>query len=429
MSFPGEHDQDDNWAKTWHRIAMVFEVKNADDPINEDLPWPSVRSSVTAAGVLTQLAKSARNLLLTHGMLFAFVVGIYKDSARIYRFDRAACVVSQSFDIKTTPWPLHELLWRICHYEAPVGGLPNGDPIPRLLGEDPTLFRASTQDKELVSAKCEETGQRPLSEDEWLACRWVTITKYDSKNRPLGSTRILLYRIRSLNPRLFSRATVVWEGYEEDTWKRLAIKDAWRQVARDREDIFYSKICNSMNGRSWRDVLEDYKFLHHNDQDWELPPFPFGPYKVDAEAPEAVPVELEDLLVEATLDPAIGELFGLVRMMCGYDLGAHERDKVKRKDPNPRPRHYEFYHRTISNACAQGEAPAEIDDPGYDERSHMRLVFETVGRPLSQFKSTRELVQGLRDAIYGTFNFCPPHRAAQVADTHQSTEVSDHPIV
>ncbi|EPS95934.1 hypothetical protein FOMPIDRAFT_1103409, partial [Fomitopsis schrenkii] len=36
-----------------------------------------------------------------------------------------------------------------------------------------------------------------------------------------------------------------------------------------------------------------------------------------------------------------------------------------------------------------------------NERSHMRLVFETVGRPLSQFKSTKELTRGLRDAIYG----------------------------
>ncbi|EPS95933.1 hypothetical protein FOMPIDRAFT_7878, partial [Fomitopsis schrenkii] len=263
----------------WHGIAMVFEVKNAADPINESAPWPSVRQGATATGVLTQLAKSARNLMLTHGMLFVFVVGIHKDSARIYRFDRAGCVVSRSFNIKTTPWPLHELLWRVCHYRAPAGDLPTEPLIPRLLGEDPTLFPASDQDKDMADEKCKETGQRSLSEDERQACRWVAIAKYDSDENCIGSTRILLYRVRSLNPQLFSRATVVWEGYEDRTWKRLAVKDAWRQVARDREDAFYDQIRESMQDRSWRDVLDDYKFMHGRTDGGKLrlPPFPFGP--------------------------------------------------------------------------------------------------------------------------------------------------------
>ncbi|EPS97657.1 hypothetical protein FOMPIDRAFT_1149766 [Fomitopsis schrenkii] len=400
MSFPGEDDHDDTWAKTWHRIAMVCEVKNAADPINESAPWPSVRQSGSATGVLTQLAKSARNLMLTHGMLFVFVVGIYKDSARIYRFDRAACVVSKSFNIKTTPWPLHELMWRICHYEAPVGGLPTGTLVPRLLGEDPTLFRASEQDKVMVDKKCQETGQRTLSEDEWRACRWVTVAKHGSEGELIDSTRVLLYRVRSLNPRLFSRATVVWEGYEDVTWKRVAVKDAWRQVARDREDAFYDQIRDSMQNRSWRDILDDYKFLHRNNEEREITPFPFGPYKVSAEGPRDFPSDLEELLVEAELDPAIGELFGLTRMKYGDDLGARKAKPARSEDSTyPRPAKYDFYHRTI----LKGKRGA-ADKGGtfeYNERSHMRLVFETVGRPLSEFRSTRELTRGLRDAIYG----------------------------
>ena len=193
MSFPGEHDGGDTWAKTWHRIAMVFEATNADDPINESAPWPSVKQGMEATGVLIQLAKSARNLMLTHGMLFVFIVGIYKNSARIYRFDRAACVISKSFNIKMTPWPLHKLLWRICHHEVPVGGLPTGRLVPRLLGEDPTFSPASEQDIDAADQRCKETGQRPLSEDERRACRWVTVTEYNAKGKVVRSTRILLY--------------------------------------------------------------------------------------------------------------------------------------------------------------------------------------------------------------------------------------------
>ncbi|KAI0730061.1 hypothetical protein C8Q72DRAFT_776846 [Fomitopsis betulina] len=364
MSFPGERGENKTWAKTWHRIGMVCEVKNADDPINESAPWPSVKQGVTATAVLTQLAKSARNLMLTHSMLFVFVVGIYKNSARIYRFDRAACVVSKSFNIKTTPWPLHELLWRICHYDAPVSGLPGKGLVPRLLGEDPTFSPASEQDIDAADQRCKETGQRPLSEDERRACRWVTVTEYNAKGKVVRSTRILLYRIRSLNPRLFSRATVVWEGYEDKTWKRVAVKDAWRQVARDREDVFYAQIRGSMSHRSWRDLFEDYS-----------------------------------------------ELFGIAYMTYGDDLGARVvADSAARRNGDGQrsqlsPPLYDFYHRTNSSQRLQG---AKADDPGYNERSHMRLVFETVGRPLSQFQSTKELIKALRDAIHG-------HRQAYLA--------------
>ncbi|KAI0733683.1 hypothetical protein C8Q72DRAFT_966962 [Fomitopsis betulina] len=334
MSFPGESDPDDTWVQTWRRISMVFEV-NPTDPMDESPPpWPSVDPGVQETGVLTQLAESARNLMMTHGMLFVFVVGIHGKFARIYRFDRAACVVSRAFNIKMRPWPLHELIWRVCHYEAPVGGLPTGPLVPRYLGEDPTLSRAFQQDIELVDEKCKETGQHPLSEDERQACRWVTIAKHDSDGRPISSARVLLYRVRFLNPQLFSRATVVSDGYEEHTWKRLVVEDAWRQVARDREDAFYDQI---------RDLL------------------------------------------------------GLVRMKHGDDLGEREGTKLVCAEDGSYfwPPDYEFCHRTICRARL------EDTNSEQNERSYMRLVFETVGRPLSQFKSTKELIRGLRDAIYG----------------------------
>ena len=262
-----------------------------------------------------------------------------------------------------------------------------------------------------MNEKCEETGQRPLAKDERCACRWVTIAKYNKKGKFKGSTCVLLYRIRSLNPRLFSRATVVWDGYEEGTWKRVAVKDAWRQVARDREDVLYAQIDEYMKNRSWSDILDDYKFLHRNAEENDVPPFPFGTYKHDANAPDVFPAELEEILVEARLDPEIGELFGLARLTHGDDLGAREVDKAApleraNRNEGTQPPHYAFYHRTVSSQNAQGRAPIESDDPGYNERSHMRLVFESVGRPLSQFRSTKECVKGLRDAIIGMFYSC-----------------------
>ena len=92
-------------------------------------------------------------------------------------------------------------------------------------------------------------------------------------------------------------------------------------------------------------------------------------------------------------------------MTHGDDLGAREAAKLVDSEGGsyPHPAQYEFYHRTICRG-SQG-VTGETADSEYNERSHMRLVFETVGRPLSQFKSTKELVRGFRDAIYGTSDY------------------------
>ena len=58
---------------------------------------------------------------------------------------------------------------------------------------------------------------------------------------------------------------------------------------------------------------------------------------------------------------------------------------------------YGIYHRTI---CAWLREETG-KDARFNERSHMRLVMKTVGRPLSSFKSTKEMVIAIRDAIIG----------------------------
>ncbi|KAH9930096.1 uncharacterized protein B0H18DRAFT_930880, partial [Fomitopsis serialis] len=303
MSFPGE--QDEGWAGTWHGISMVFEIKRTrgEDPIDEY----GVRYGKQATDALTQLAKSARNLLSTHGMLFVYVVGIYGDTARIYRFDHAACVVSRSFDFKETPWPLHELLWRFCYYQGPRGGarVAGAPPTNMLIGADPSFQRATDDDLRLAEEKCTEMGTESLTLTDKQACRWITVTRHSEDGTEVGTTRYLAYRIRSLNARLFSRATAVWDALEEGTWERCVIKDSWRQLEHDREDVLYDRIRGS---------------------------------------PDRPPV---------------------------------------------------YGHRTI---CGQLRDPKNAN---YYERSHMRVIMKTVGRPLSSFKSTKELVHALRDAIIG----------------------------
>ncbi|KAH9930115.1 uncharacterized protein B0H18DRAFT_1209607 [Fomitopsis serialis] len=376
MSFPGVRAK--KWAGSWQGISMVFEIKrtSGEDPIGKYAVKPGKQET----GVLTQLAKSARNLLLTHGMLFMYIVGIYGDIARIYRVDHAACVVSRSFDIKKRPWPLHELLWRFCHYQAPQGGVPGAPLTNMLLGADPSVQQATERDVKLAENQGVTTDEQAY----------------------------LIYRIRSLNPRLFSRATIVWDALEEGTWERCAIKDAWRQLARDREDVLYDQIRGAFRDRPWRELLEDYLFMHSNDGPEGKPSIPTGPFQVDEHGCVMLPPEIEEMLVDAELDPMVAELYGLPETSYSDDLGAREADKALHPDSgvagardglistaNNPDRPPVYGHRTI---CGSLRGPQRAV---YDERGHMRLVMKTVGRPLSAFKSTKELVHALRDAIIG----------------------------
>ena len=40
------------------------------------------------------------------------------------------------------------------------------------------------------------------------------------------------------------------------------------------------------------------------------------------------------------------------------------------------------------------------------ERSHMRFVIDIVGRPLTHFRTTKEMIMALRDAIKGNVDTC-----------------------
>ncbi|KAH9930114.1 uncharacterized protein B0H18DRAFT_1209606 [Fomitopsis serialis] len=413
MSFPGEDDE--AWGKSWHSISMVFEIKpgKCEDPIG--------KYSTAATAVLTQLAKSARNIMLTHGRLFVFVVGIYGNLARIYRFDHAAGVASRAFDYKKDPWPLHELIWRFCHHRARVGGRMGAPFADMVLGADPSLQRATEEDIKLADEECIRAGRARLTEDEKQACRWMTAIKYNEDGAEVGATRYLLCRLRFLNPRLFSRSTTVWDALEEGTWQLCAIKDAWRQLARDREDVLYDRLCKAYRNRPWWEMVEDYVFMHRKDEPGpDRPSLPDGGFELDDEGHPILTEELEDMVVAASLDIGVTELYGLPDVVYGGDLGALEAAKVLLKSRSSsssevsgadlvsvashadRPLAYEAYHRTV---CGWNAQKAK-----YNERSHMRLVMSTVGRPLSDFRSTKELVRALRDAIHG-------HRQAYLAGT------------
>ncbi|PCH37337.1 hypothetical protein WOLCODRAFT_158064 [Wolfiporia cocos MD-104 SS10] len=103
----------------WHNISLAIEVKCSKhrDPMDS--------ASQGADEDLIALTKDACKLMLVHGALCCFVIGVCGHNARIYRFDHAATVVLPSFDYWANPDLLCRFLWRFVHQRNRILGSDN----------------------------------------------------------------------------------------------------------------------------------------------------------------------------------------------------------------------------------------------------------------------------------------------------------------
>ncbi|KAH9922495.1 uncharacterized protein B0H18DRAFT_1212573 [Fomitopsis serialis] len=158
------------------------------------------------------------------------------------------------------------------------------------------------------------------------------------------------------------RATTIWEAFELDkkriaTGKRVVIKEAWRQFVRPSEIDFYLTVQEAIE-----EVEEGVVLSQCGIADLE--------YGDDLGLREAKDLD-KDAITPSEDDEYTGD-FPRLKVPCSWVLG----------------------HRTIS----AGRRAKGIET---DERAQMRLVFNTVGRQITDFDSTYEVVSALRDAIEG----------------------------
>ncbi|KAI0353657.1 hypothetical protein OH77DRAFT_575489 [Trametes cingulata] len=372
VSFPGRSLS----PTTWQGISMVIEVKSdaSDDPF----PRAGMKNTAT----VVQLAKNARSLLIAHGFLSAFTIGVYGNIVRLARFDRSCAIVSQPIDIKDAEGLrlLQKFLW---HFSHPRVG-------ETVVGCDPTVARLDAAGKEWVKTQLEKAKAKDWEKHVGELDKARRVEVYDHKTGK--SVPYILYHLVDVNGRLFSRATTVWRALKDTRLlingqfvddaacttpaKPQIVKEAWRQLVRRSEAEIYERI------------------------------------------EEKIPRE---------------ERFGLPTMMCGGDMGSRELrwwegTRLRRttgsddassqleshtagpststpsgdtsgSDPyNIPPEDFPLPHpqqQTYSWRLLYGEQYT------YLERSHMRIVVDDIGRPLTQFTCTREVVQAIRDAIVG----------------------------
>ncbi|KAI0750219.1 hypothetical protein C8Q80DRAFT_1166696 [Daedaleopsis nitida] len=361
-----------------------------------------------------------------HGFLFCFVIGIYGETVRIARFDHT-CAIRRA-DI------LQRFFWHFVHpiVEGPVVGC---DPTVRCLCDDDKSWvkhcLEKRDDPDATDPHFDENvrhGKRLLVQDEQTGAQSWYVT----------------YKLVDINARLFSRATTVWRAIEDtrimgkggrliadktrrkEAPKVRILKESWRQLVRKSEAAFYQRLqskipdskrhgltkleCGADSGqvevREWeRSAKPDHAVYMEGQCDLRLslgeyslehttsetssrssmsPPVPANAGKSSAGDGSPVHYDAE----ETTSAPATLPRFTIVdgREISG-SASAH-------LHPLPFPQHQTFSWAVACNV-----------ERSYRERSHMRFIVTDVGRPITKFKATSELILAMRDAIIGNCSF------------------------
>ncbi|OSC96945.1 hypothetical protein PYCCODRAFT_1462170 [Trametes coccinea BRFM310] len=398
----------------WQDIAMVIEAKGsaADDP------FP--RSGQEHQATIDQLAQSARSLVLAHGLLSAFVIGIYSTTVRLARFDHTCALVSRPFDIKTGGGArlVQKFFW---HFTHPLVGA-------TIVGADPTVMPLDAASQAWVKAQLQRVNAKNWQEHVVEVDKGRRMEVYDEKTGKC--VPYLAYHVVDVNGRLFSRATMVWRAIADTRiWvngklvpdpssatrvvRPQILKEAWRQVVRTAETKFYQRldekipdgerhglakmVCGGDIGEYELQWWEETKRRRHQ-------PLPSVPPRagrgqsldgsgdqpdIDSESPDDAPA-LGDANRASTFS-SLGNAPSMLNHSPHHGPQTAENPgEVSRPDfPLPHPQHQTYSWRLVNPEFK------------HLERSHMRIVIDEVGRPLTEFKSTRELVTALRDAVKG----------------------------
>ncbi|KAI8976334.1 hypothetical protein BD414DRAFT_530958 [Trametes punicea] len=367
VSFPGDVLPTKLDRPDWSRFSMVIEAKDTEkeDPFVEG-------ESITRTDTLVQLAICTRSLMFAHGFLATFVLGIYGNVVRIARFDRSCAVASSRFSLKSSEGlkAIRDFFWRFVHpWEGGMGAV---------VGSDTTIRKLTPNDEAWLTERLGNEATEILRGVNLREGRAVRV--WDDEN-PANPRTFILFKLLDVNARLFSRSTMVWLGIEdtraakenhsEGPAELRIIKEAWRQVIRIPESKFYGRLRETIPQSEWvglPDILHGGDLGARDVERWRA-------------ACEGRPWLGDDALLDT--------------LPRSSNAGNTSPAGVPPADANERAGIPHPMHQTFSWRLSRGEAFQVY------ERSHMRFVVDTVGRPLSRFKSTKELVTAIRDAIKG----------------------------
>ncbi|KAI1792140.1 hypothetical protein LXA43DRAFT_1008158 [Ganoderma leucocontextum] len=374
VSFPGQ-SLDAHKSPDWFSFSAIMEAKSES---KED---PFRKNGHKHCKTLVQLAVNARNLMHAHGLTCVFVFGIYGKVIRICRFDHSGAVICRPLSLKVLAdlELVQQFFWNFVH---PTEDGP-------FVGWDPTVRKLNDDDEKWLRARL-ELAKVDTKKLAFTEARSVQVFDGESEGGREPQTYIA-FKVLDVNGRLFSRATTVWHGIR-DTRRRVAgrlvdpppsaddlqvrvIKEAWRQIVRRPEKDFYDRLDSAVPSQQrvgLPSLVCGGDLGEREVRLWESALYgAYAPITVDGthhksrlSAPASQPLPTPPPSLSISTSP--------------FDRPAH------------RPMQQTFTWRQARSAKYW-----------YRERSHMRFVVREVGRPVTQFRNTKELATAFRDAIIG----------------------------
>ncbi|PIL28127.1 hypothetical protein GSI_09778 [Ganoderma sinense ZZ0214-1] len=375
ISFPGKKLNPGN-SPDWFSFSGIMEAKAER---HED---PFKKKGLKHCKTLVQLAVNARNLMHAHGLTCTFVLGIYGTVLRICRFDHSGAIICQPLRLQNVEdlKVIRQFFWNFVHptEEGPF------------VGWDPTVRRLSPEDERWLQVRLKDakvqvdTNKFPLSEARSLQ---IFDGEEESGREP---QTFIAFKILDVNGRLFSRATTVWHAIRDT--RRLVdgrlidrpcsadlkvriIKEVWQQTLRRPEKEFYDRLDSAVppgDRKGLPSLVCGVDLGEREVRLWESAlygaPEPVAPDGAHHKSRLSAPASRRS----PTLPPSLSVPIG----------------------PSNRP-----VHRPLQQTFTwrQGRGAKYW----HRERSHVRFVAAEVGRSVTHFRNTKELVTAFRDAVIG----------------------------
>ena len=391
----------------WQDISSLLQAtpEAGDDPFR--------KSGLKHCETLVQMAIGARGLTVSHGYLAAYMIGVYGENGRIVRFDHSAVVASPLFSLRKNPEYLQRFLWRFVH---PIVG-------NTVVGCDPTSRQLTDAEHKWVVGRLQGAAEA-TSHEEGL-CRRVEV--FDTVEDGAPSRAFFLFKLIDINARLLSRATTVWLAIEDPRTlvngnlssfpeqpgdlALVIVKDAWRQLVRKNERVFYDRLAQTVPDDEWTALPRIVCGCDLGER--EMAQRLISGLDTGASSSSGAPITLLPRPpappMTPTHHPSTPPQSSPLTPLSSSSAGP--------PTPNPPPKQSCFSSplTPIDDATPPPtlrlpqqqtytwrELVGETQRQRHRERSHTRLVIDTVGRRLTRFRSTYEFVLALRDAIRGT---------------------------
>ncbi|KAK7048081.1 hypothetical protein R3P38DRAFT_2605775 [Favolaschia claudopus] len=240
----------------WIYAGLVIELKFEIDIFDAE---GKIKETLYALDALSQLGKSARSLLDTHGGCHVYVIAVFQGRmTRILRFDRGGFIATKAFDWVADQDLLPTFFYRL--YNAVPG---------RMVGDDDTISVPSDTVKKALWTKLQgddfyKTKFPTLGDATRNSLRIKASVFYEDTDPNGNVTRaskvvncLTFGPPLSIADGLFGRATHVYRVLLEESLEEngqalavFALKDAWRQTCRRPELDYYDAIahyCTSKN--------------------------------------------------------------------------------------------------------------------------------------------------------------------------------------